>query len=155
MFRKVLAALAACTFIVLGGASAASATGVTPLAGEDFGLVCDLNSSFRARTDLDNVYLTQGGSKVDADDIWWRALDHSNNQVSIRVEEVLIQLYDTHAAAWVSWTSKGGSSTDGVTVASSLHWDPSSKFNVNTTYSAIRMKAWYNGSSCTSGSRTT
>lgn len=153
MFRRIMAAMAVTAMAIVGIASAASAAGA-----EDFALVCDLNSSYRARVDMDNVYLTQGGSKVDADDIWWRALNHSNDPVSIHVEEVRIELYDTHQSAWVTWTAKGGTTTDGVTVAPSVHWDPSAKFNPNTTYSAIRMKAWYgNGGSsgsCTSPART-
>jgi hypothetical protein len=99
---------------------------------EDFALVCDLNSSYRARVDMDDVYITQVGGKVD--------------------------VYDSDSG-WKTWTAKGGTTTDGTTVAPSVHWDPAAKWTAKGTWTAIRMKAWYgNGGSsgsCTSPARTT
>lgn len=158
MFRRILAAAAVAVFALVGFSSAASAAPAR-LAGSDFALVCDLNSSYRARVDMTDVVITEVGAKVDADDIWWRALNHSNGAVSIRVEEVRIELYDSKGSGWITWTTKGGTTTDGTLVAPSVHWDPSAKFKIGDKYTAIRMKAWYGSGgasgSCTSPARTT
>jgi len=138
--RNKIGVLLAVIVAVLGLAiTPAQAAPVAPAAAcapsACFALYCDWPSgNARPRVDLTNVFIEQGGAKVDADDIWYRSTRSSTGLpvTGWGVDLVLIQLYDSTAGQWVNWTSRGP------TTSSSFHWDPSSKFNVAATYHAIR-----------------